>query len=233
MLVKEELLRELILLLLRSLENRNPGAWSQLGPVPPHCSPACSVAVGYKQQHSTASKGAAGLSHRGMAAMPLVPSLFHAWYQVVSSQRLSITASHLCSRAEGGHRGCQGFPPTARPLLRITYHGDSPCPHPQIPAVPPAARAPASGYLHELQILEGRELPWDLSELVSIQIAARENKSTSGRLRSRRSLPLPPLSPVHHHRFQASRSFSSITSLLHPGPKGLSGDSWACRGASV
>lgn len=63
MLVKEELLRELILLLLRSLENRNPGAWSQLGPVPPHCSPACSVAVGYKQQHSTASKGAAGLSH--------------------------------------------------------------------------------------------------------------------------------------------------------------------------
>lgn len=34
MLVKEELLRELILLLLRSLENRNPRAWSQLGPVP-------------------------------------------------------------------------------------------------------------------------------------------------------------------------------------------------------
>lgn len=40
MLVKEELLRELILLLLRSLENRNARAWSQLGPVPSHCSPA-------------------------------------------------------------------------------------------------------------------------------------------------------------------------------------------------
>lgn len=32
MLVKEELLRELILLLLRSLENRNPRDWSQPGP---------------------------------------------------------------------------------------------------------------------------------------------------------------------------------------------------------
>lgn len=73
MLVKEELFRELILLLLRSLENRNPRAWSQLGPIPSHCSPACSAAMGCKQQQSTASKGGAGLSHRVMAAMPLVP----------------------------------------------------------------------------------------------------------------------------------------------------------------
>lgn len=72
-LVKEELLRELILLLLRSLEKRNHRAWSQLGPVPHRCSPACSAAMGCEQQHGTASKGAAGLSHRLMAAMPLSP----------------------------------------------------------------------------------------------------------------------------------------------------------------
>jgi len=42
MLVKEELLRELILLLLRSLENRNPRGWSQLGPVPPAAPPQLS-----------------------------------------------------------------------------------------------------------------------------------------------------------------------------------------------
>lgn len=85
MLVKEELLRELILLLLRSLENRNPRAWSQLGPASSYCSPACSAATGCKQQQSTASKGAAGLSHGVMAAKPLVPPLFHAQHQVVSS----------------------------------------------------------------------------------------------------------------------------------------------------
>lgn len=165
--------------------------------------------------------------------MPLVLPLFHAQHQVESSQRLSIGASQLCSRAEGGHRGMSGVPGHCQSPPQITHHGDSPCPHAHVPAVPPAAWAPAPGYLHKLQILEGRELSWDLSELVSIQVAAREDKSTSGRLRSRRSLPLLPLSPVHHHGLWAARSISSITSLLHPGPKGLSGDSWAGRGASV
>lgn len=47
MLVKEELLRELILLLLRSLENRNPRDWSQTGPFSPHCSSTRSAAMGH------------------------------------------------------------------------------------------------------------------------------------------------------------------------------------------
>lgn len=48
---------------------------------------------------------AAGLSHRAIAAM-----CCHAWHQVVTSQRLSIAASQLCSRAEAGHRGMSGVP---------------------------------------------------------------------------------------------------------------------------
>lgn len=107
MLVKEELLRELILLLLRSLEKRNPRAWSQLGPVPPRCSPACSAAMGCEQQHGTASKGAAGLSHRLMAAMPLSPL---CPMPSDSTQGLRITASQLCPGAEGGCRGMLGVP---------------------------------------------------------------------------------------------------------------------------
>lgn len=119
--------------------------------------------------------------------------------------------------------GCQGFPHTARPFLRITHHGDSPCPHPQVPAVPPAAWAPAPGYLHKLQILEGGELPRDLSELVSIQVAARENKSTSGWLRSRRSLPLPCLSPVTTINFRLQVASPASPSSCTHGPRGPEG----------
>lgn len=72
------------------------------------------------------------------------------------------------------------------------HHRGSPCSHPQVPAAGLAAWAPAPFYLHKLQVLEGGELPWDLSKLVSIQVAARENENTSRWLRSRRFLP--PLS---------------------------------------
>lgn len=97
----------------------------------------------------------------------------------MSTWGLSITASQMCPRAEGGHRGLLGVPATARPLLRIRHRWHSPCLHPQVPAEGLAACAPAAGYLHKLQVLEGGELPWDLSELVSIQVAARKNESTS------------------------------------------------------
>lgn len=76
----------------------------------------------------------------------------------------------------------------------------------QLPAWPPA---PA--YLHELQVLEGGELPWDLNKLVSIQVAARENKSTSRWLKIRRSLPLPPILLCTF--LCAAKSISIITSL--------------------
>lgn len=190
MLVKEELLRELILLLLRSLENRNPRDWSQPGPFPPHCSSTHSAAVGHKQQHGMASKGPAGLSHRVIVGIPLSPL---SPMPTPSRGCQHPGAEHRCQPAVsrcGGElqRDIGGSLHTAKPLFGITHHRGSPCPRPQVPAAGLSAWAPAPSYLHKLQVLEGRELPWDLSELVSIQVAARENESTSRWLRSRKLL---------------------------------------------
>lgn len=92
-------------------------------------------------------------------------------------------AEHCCQpvvsqRRGGAQRDVRG-PSTLPGLSRITHRRDSPCPLPQVPVGGPAAWTPAPGYSHKLQVLEGGELPWNLSELISIQVAARENKNTS------------------------------------------------------
>jgi len=110
----------------------------------------------------------------------------------------------------GDTDGCRGSLHTARPLLSIMHHRDSPCPCPQVPAVGLAAWAPAPSYLHKLQVLEGGELPRDLSELVSIQVAARENES--GQEAGGPSL----CPPMHPHGLQVARSNPGITSLTAP-----------------
>lgn len=182
MLVKE-LLRELILLLLRSLENRNPRAWSQLGPACPRYSPACPAAMGCEQHRGTVSKGAAGLPRRVMAAMPLscfcpAPSASRGCEHPGPERCCQPVVSQCRGGAQRDVRGPCTLPGLSRTTY-ITYHRDSLCPLLQVPVRGPAGWTPAPGYLHKLQILEGGELPWNLSELISIQVAARENKNTS------------------------------------------------------
>lgn len=78
MLVKEELLRELILLLLRSLENRNPRGWGQLGPISPHCPPHLLSCNGVRAAAWQGPQGSSRALTQGDGSNATVSPLPHA-----------------------------------------------------------------------------------------------------------------------------------------------------------
>lgn len=170
-----------------------PQSMEPAGPCPPSLLPCLLSCNGVRTAARHSLQGSSRAITQADGSNATVPTLPHVQRQQrLSAPRgcASLPASCVPVQRVDAEE-CWGSLRTARPLLRIMHHGDSLCPRPKVPAVGLAAWAPAPGYLHKLQILEGGELPRDLSELVSIQVAARDNKSTLGWLRSRRSLPLP------------------------------------------